>query len=166
MHLSSAQNAVAQKCTRNITGISTHDPATTSIDLLVSLQMETMLNVLESAFGHFSDSRFRSIFGVSVETVVFLWHCILHVEDDIGIHLAPIHLLWTLHFLKTYPTTPNGAYFWRVDAKTYRHHIWKFILVLLCYLDTISVDYLFSHGIHPVFIFFFCSFFSLLILFV
>jgi hypothetical protein len=75
--------------------------------------------------------RFRSFFGTSVEVVMNLWgllanHNLLPWKGKIK------HLLWTLFFMKVYPTEPPscsalGGSHGAIDPKTMRKWVWRFI---------------------------------------
>ncbi len=75
--------------------------------------------------------RFRSFFGTSVEVVMNLWR--LLAEHNLLPCKAKIkHLLWTLFFLKVYPTEPPscsalGGSRGAIDPKTMRKWVWMMI---------------------------------------
>ena len=50
---------------------------------------------------HTRDRQFRATFGISSELACLLW-MMLDVENEGPEGAEPKHLLWTLHFLKTY----------------------------------------------------------------
>jgi len=74
---------------------------------------------------------FREFFGTSVDAVEIVWD--LLARDDL-LHEKghPKHLLWALHFMKTYPKQGPGccvvgASAGAVDPKTFRKWVWAFI---------------------------------------
>ncbi len=74
---------------------------------------------------------FCEFFGTPVDAVEIVWD--LLVRESLLLEKGrPKHLLWALHFMKTYPKqgpacatvgAPAGA----VDAKTFRKWVWAFI---------------------------------------
>lgn len=83
-----------------------------------------------------SEENFRSLFGVGLETVLFAWIVLKKIELK-EFEIYPIHLLWTLYFLKHYPRSRNIWYF-TVDRKTFKKMIWRILALLHLYLDTVS----------------------------
>jgi len=81
---------------------------------------------------------FYSHTGVSAETILFLWFLVSRVE--LPFELQPNHLLWTLYFLKQYPTCELAANHWNCDVKTFRLYIWRVISILFNYLEVISLE--------------------------
>lgn len=69
---------------------------------------------------------FRSVFGCSLIVVFQIWHLLLRhkLMPDKG---TPIHLYWTLSFLKTYETENFYAAMYVVHENTFRKWVWKFI---------------------------------------
>lgn len=70
------------------------------------------------------DRRYRSIFGVSAHVTSIIWNIMI---PTINLFARPIHLLWTLYFLKQYSTEHNNAYVWNCTEKTFRKWCWYFI---------------------------------------
>ena len=71
------------------------------------------------------DRAYRAHFEVSPQISLQIWLLIQDLEPDIS--FRPKHLLWTLFFLKTYPTEEVGSSRWGVTPKTFREWIWKMI---------------------------------------
>lgn len=69
---------------------------------------------------------FRECFGTEPLICVELWKR-MRPEEDIHQDSLPKHLLWTLHFMWAYPTQSIHSFFQRVDPKTLRVWIWRFI---------------------------------------
>lgn len=81
---------------------------------------------------HFSamqqDRRYRAMFGVPIGIVHLVWTKLLSDSPVNG--GRPVHLLWTLMFLKVYASenvfrTIHGA-----DEQTFRNWTWKFIAAI------------------------------------
>lgn len=79
--------------------------------------------------------KFQSLFGVCLNTFVIL--CAMVLETDPMIHR--LHVMWTLHFLRTYNTQDNYAVFWNVNGKTFDDHIWQ-IIDIFSKLDLVSTS--------------------------
>lgn len=99
-----------------------------------------MIKYLQDCFASLTHHHFWSLFGVSLQCILVLWVCLQQIEDELMFTFQPCHLCWTLCFLKTYPSSENGSSFWKVDAKTYRFYIWWIVVLLFCYLDTVSYN--------------------------
>jgi hypothetical protein len=102
-----------------------------------TLSME-MIDCIEEFFCYHShlilnEENFRSLFGVGLQTVMFSWLILKKLDME---KINPIHLLWTLYFLKFYPTSRNIWYF-NVDRKTFKKIIWKVLAALYLYLETV-----------------------------
>jgi hypothetical protein len=83
-----------------------------------------------------NEENFRALFGVGLQTVLFSWILLLKVDGDVEIE--PVHLLWTLYFLKQYPISRNVWYF-KVDRKTFKKYVWRVIALLHIHLNTVSI---------------------------
>lgn len=68
--------------------------------------------------------RFRAMFGVSYIHCSIIW---THIYDDLPGGACPVHLLWTLMFLKCYNTEEVNRSLIDADEKTIRKWIWIFI---------------------------------------
>jgi hypothetical protein len=76
------------------------------------------------------DRHFRALFGCCAKVAVRLW--VMLIDNDLLPPKATMkHLLWTLMFLKVYPTDPTMRQMTKADPKTFR----KWILLIL---DSIS----------------------------
>jgi hypothetical protein len=69
---------------------------------------------------------FRGAFGCSQHDVYLCWS-ILNVENEGPAGGLPLHLLWTLLFLKTYDLETNLSSRCGVDPKTFRKWTWLFL---------------------------------------
>lgn len=97
---------------------------------------EQIVEFFSSIKLEFSIVNFRSLFGVSPITTIFLWNLLEKIEDISEFGIQSIHILWTLYFFKHYPTSRNIWYF-NVDRKTFQKKIWTVIIVLYLYLDMV-----------------------------
>jgi hypothetical protein len=79
--------------------------------------------------------RFKGIFGVSPEICARVWAAALPLLPGSA---SPVHLLWTLYFLKQYGLEEVNAAFARCDEKTYRKWCWIMIKTL-AELDLVSM---------------------------
>ena len=71
--------------------------------------------------------RFRSFFGTTPLICVTLWYrCSVNLPSS----ASPKHLLWALHFLKSYNSTEILASSAGVDEKTYRKWAWMLVHAL------------------------------------
>lgn len=86
--------------------------------------------------------KLKAHFGVSIDTLLTIWAYIKH--NDIG--CRPTHLLWTLHFLKIYPTELVGASLWRIDKETWSKWIKCTIELLDARLPYVLVILFSTHG--------------------
>lgn len=97
---------------------------------------ECIVEFFSSIKLEFSIVNFRSLFGISPITTIFLWNLLDRIEDINQFQIQSIHVLWTLYFFKHYPTSRNIWYF-DVDRKTFQKKIWMVIAILYLYLDTV-----------------------------
>ena len=67
--------------------------------------------VVPSFMASFSDRRFRTMFGLSASEASKVYK---YLED-----YSPDHFLWSLHFLKVYPTESAGACFSKASEETW-----------------------------------------------
>ena len=77
----------------------------------------------------FSGRRFRSWFGTDPLIVQLIWRMLYESRWLFkGYFAKPIHLLWSLHFLKNYETeSENASIYGSVDEKTVRKWVWFYI---------------------------------------
>lgn len=68
--------------------------------------------------------RFLSVFGISPYVVSLIWDMFENGSDFADTKIRPIHLLWTLYFLKVYDTETVCANACCCDEKTFRKWIW------------------------------------------
>lgn len=82
---------------------------------MATLSNEELWKSIASAFiVRYHERVFREHFGVSVKHVIEIWH---HIASR---NIQPVHLLWTLYFLKVYPTESVAAATLNTSPKTYR----------------------------------------------
>ncbi len=67
-----------------------------------------------------SSAKFKNLLGISKESFLLLN---TELEDNIEV----LHLIWTLHFLRHYPTEYEAEYEWDVDFKTWRKYVFETI---------------------------------------
>lgn len=90
--------------------------------MLVRINKEVFYNKAEDMLNRRLCSRrlFKSHFGVSCKTAVSVWNrCRLNVKVE--------HFLWSLMYLKSYPTEETLASMVGTTPKTLRLHVWKVI---------------------------------------
>jgi hypothetical protein len=80
------------------------------------------------------ERRFKEHFGIKPEMCASLWALCL---PFLPVDASPMHLLWTLYFLKQYNTECVNAAFSNCDEKTFRKWCWIMIGVLSS-LDLVS----------------------------
>ena len=80
--------------------------------------------------GRYSSKRFAAAFGVPIHKIPVVFYLLKGSYTKAKV----IHLLWTLHFLKTYPTEILGSAAWRTDTKTWAKYIRQTIEQLLVVL--------------------------------
>ena len=73
------------------------------------------------------ERRFKKIFGVSALICAKVWEAVV---PHLPCSASPVHLLWTLYFLKHYGLVEVNAAFAKCDEKTYRKWCWKTINAL------------------------------------
>lgn len=78
-----------------------------------------------------SDRRFRATFGVSLSVATAIWELVLASYFTFELKISPMHLLWTLYFLKVYPTADVAAGRCVCDEKTFRKYVNYMLLVVL-----------------------------------
>jgi hypothetical protein len=68
--------------------------------------------------------RFKKIFGVSASVCAKLW---ILLAAHLGRDSRPVHLLWTLFFLKHYSVEEVNSAFAQCNEKTYRKWTWLMV---------------------------------------
>lgn len=81
-------------------------------------------------------SSFKSFFGVTPIVCSIIW---THLLKSQKLQLKPIHLLWSLLFLKQYNTETVNSIICRCDKKTFRKWVWL-VLNELRYLNKVCVN--------------------------
>ena len=79
---------------------------------------------------------FAANFGVSSDVCAVAWET-LYTKGNISASAHPKHLLWALHFLKTYATENASRAILKADECTIRKWRWHFV-ELLAELKTVS----------------------------
>jgi len=100
--------------------------------------MEILKHIFELHGENITHRQVHSLYGVSMYTLIILWEILQKIE--IPYSILPFHLLWTLNFLKNYPTCDNGASHYNCDVKTYRLYIWRTIFMLYLYFQTVDLN--------------------------
>ncbi len=93
---------------------------------------------------HFNERQIRSSFGVCPQTIAVLISFILSLHLDC-LAIEPKHILWTLFFFKEYSTV-DMATNWKCESKTYRLYLWRVVMVLREYLNTVILLIMFSYN--------------------
>lgn len=92
-----------------------------SVSLLVTA-LEWFSLISSFLYGSFkyNDAKFKAHFGISFSTIKYVWFYLAkyHNENKLDYKLHPKHLLWVLHWLKTYNTWYLTSSFTRADLKT------------------------------------------------
>ena len=78
-----------------------------------------------------SDRKVHAHFGVSLDIAIMIWQLILLSEYQWDIGIKATHLIWTLYFLKVYPTGDTGSARCGVDEKTFRKYVYYMIEIVL-----------------------------------
>ena len=80
---------------------------------------------------------FRGFFGCLADICSILWDTLDSVENPTLQCVQPVHLLWTLMFLKQYNTKFVNAAVVGCDEKTFRSWVWN-IVECLSDMDVVS----------------------------
>lgn len=81
---------------------------------------------------------FRTFYGVSPDVLSKLWQLIQDKPDG----SEPKHLLWCMLFLKNYHKEHVNASIVKVDEKTFRLWVWRFVQ-MLANLDVVYDSHIF-----------------------
>ena len=73
-----------------------------------------------------ADTEFKEIFGVAAEVCSYVWAYLL-LHHTFEITPTPMHFLWTLVFLRQYPTERLLSSLLEADEKTIRKYAWPII---------------------------------------
>ena len=85
------------------------------------------------------DRRFWSAFGISSETCHLIW-TILDTNNNGPLNAMPMHLLWTLYWLKNYPTQEVASTACGVKRQSFKK--WRDAMIeALTSLDVVSHMY-------------------------
>ena len=79
------------------------------------------------------DKHFRALFGCSVIVALTLWTMMLD-HDLLPVNATITHLLWTLMYLKVYPTESAMQRMTKVDPKTSR----KYVSIMLSHISLLE----------------------------
>jgi hypothetical protein len=77
----------------------------------------------------------RGFFGIDYISMNAIWKRV--GDAALRFHLQPLHLLWTLHFLRVYDTVDRATVFWNTTYKTWSECIWRMIELIIEYVDTV-----------------------------
>lgn len=120
------------------------DPRTLENRVTVVLLPRIMDAALEEFFGikDPSEKKVRSLFGVQKKTIYILyWTIVLSKHYTEEYKLCAKHVLWTLFWLKNYPTWSVLATTVKADEKTASKFVWRTIAALWSVLDTVRRQY-------------------------
>jgi hypothetical protein len=98
----------------------------------LKIEVEQLFSLTAATF----ERDFRSLFGISLQTMNFIFVFLRQVAPEYKI--KAIHLLWTFHFLKEYPIASVACQFWKCDEKTYRLHVWTILFCLFQQFHSVS----------------------------
>ena len=73
------------------------------------------------------ERRFKKVFGVSAFICAKVWDAAI---PHLPCSASPVHLLWTLYFLRQYGLEEVNAAFAKSDEKTYRKWCWEIVNAL------------------------------------
>jgi hypothetical protein len=91
---------------------------------LLLCESETFMN--ES----YNPRLFQSFFGVTLSTIIKLFSLLEEAPK-----ITPMHMLWTLYFMKQNPTDLVNHY--KADAKTWKLHVKETLGTLIVYLPDV-----------------------------
>lgn len=80
--------------------------------------------------------KFKSFYGINPEICAILWNKL----EDRPVGSEPKHLLWCMLFLKNYNIEHVNCAITKVDEKTFRLWVWRFV-ELLADLDVVYSSY-------------------------
>jgi hypothetical protein len=92
------------------------------------------IQLAANVVGAYNHRTWMSFFGVPVHVFDMLWQSIS------GANFARKHLLWTLHFLKIYPTELVGSRTWQISTVTYTNSIRACVMLLKQRLPQVSMS--------------------------
>lgn len=80
----------------------------------------------------------RLLFGLDLETIFAVWRALSSSNALRAFpSLAPVHLLWTLYFLRCYPLQAQLEKLLGVTSKTFNSHIWDMLKCLNRAIDSV-----------------------------
>lgn len=80
----------------------------------------------KKVMGRYSAARMTAVFGTPMRDVVTIWTILFNQHPQAQLQ----HLLWSLYFLKTYPTEVVGSAAWGIDTKTFLKHVRNTVCLL------------------------------------
>lgn len=92
------------------------------------------INYIKRTYSNITLRTFRSLYGIHIFTAAILYMYAVSANNDIE---AP-HILWFLHWIKTYNTVDVNASYWKCDPKTFRKYVYQALLALFGSLDSVS----------------------------
>jgi hypothetical protein len=97
----------------------------------------------------YNDQRWRSNFGVSFSTLQKIWYYISRYifsnRDKINYIIYPIHLIWTLYFLKINMNWFVASTFLCSDPKTLRKWIYIVVKIINVALKKVNINLFLSN---------------------
>lgn len=85
----------------------------------------------------------RAHFGISLPVIVLVWWHLNTVFALAG--LRGDHLLWTLYFVRVYPTEDQGAVFCGCSRPTFRDRISMGIFIIYTHLHVVRFIFILFH---------------------
>lgn len=84
------------------------------------LDEDRLWMVAKLALGKLDERTYRTHFGISLPMTTVVWAFLV----SRGTQLKPLHLFWTLYFLKCYPLQDVACARFSVDHKTWTKWVW------------------------------------------
>ena len=97
------------------------------------MSIENFENLVREYINITSERTWMANFEVNSTIISIIWN---KIQDK---NFKPIHLLWTLHFLRSYDTYEHGCQIWKVTDKTYSYWIWIVIQSLYSTLNEVFI---------------------------
>jgi len=101
-----------------------------------------MEDTVQEILNRYEERTRKTVFGLSDVTIQLIWTLLAASFTDAKLKFK--HLLWTLYFLRKYPTEDEGALFCHTTRKTWRKRVWEVLNLLCTKLKTVSMNYVYS----------------------
>jgi hypothetical protein len=93
--------------------------------------------IAQTFLNNISELHFQRLFGVNENSCTFLWDLIYPKSKK---NIKPKHLLWTLFFLRVYPTQVEQEAIIGCDHKTFNLYVWNIIDLLYLNLEMVCIN--------------------------